>query len=321
MTFLSDFAEIVRENRPLGPLTYFGVGGPARWLVSPRSLDELVGVVQRCRQEDVPMYVLGKGANLLVSDDGVDGVVLRLDAPAFKKASWETDRAAIAAGTREADPDGTAVEVGAGMSVGGLMLESMRRGLAGLECMAGIPGSMGGMIRMNAGGRFGQISDVVCDVSVLDDAGQVRRLARDEVGFSYRHTELGESIIVGANLVLRPEDAARIRARYTQIWDYKKKSQPLAEYSAGCVFKNPPGESAGRLIDKAGLKGYSVGGAFVSEQHGNFIVAKEGARARDILALIGTILRKVAEQFGVELELEIQVWGRTSGVCSLGAGT
>ena len=174
--------------------------------------------------------------------------------------------------------------------------------------MAGIPGTLGGIVRMNAGGRFGQISDVICDVTVLDADGVRRRLSQEEVGFSYRHSELNGSIVVGATLLLRPDDAGRVRKRYNEIWEYKRASQPLADYSAGCVFKNPPGASAGSLIDRAGLKGYAVGGAYVSPQHANFILAREGARARDIFTLIGHIRRVVAERSGVELELEIQVW-------------
>lgn len=309
MSFLADFGEIVRENQPLAPLTYFGVGGPARWMVSPRSVDQLAEVVRRCRREDVDVYVLGEGANLLVGDGGVDGVVIRLHAPAFKKAGWEPDRD-VPGGPADRDPDGVAVEAGAGLSMGRLTLDSVGRGLTGLECMAGIPGSLGGIIRMNAGGRFGQISDVVRGVTVLDEAGRVRRLGRDEVGFSYRHTELGGSIVVGATLALRPDDRARVRKRYDEIWAYKKQSQPLADYSAGCVFKNPPKDSAGRLIDQAGLKGYAIGGASVSERHANFIVVAKGGRARDVFTLIGTIRRRVAERFGVELELEVQVWDR-----------
>lgn len=305
MSFLSDLAGIVTENEPLGRLTYFGVGGPARWMVRPRSVAELAEVVRRCRQEGVSCDVLGLGANLLVGDDGVDGVVVRLNDPAFGNVVWGDDKA----GGRGVD--GVAVTVGAGKSMARLTLDAVLRGLAGLETLAGIPGSLGGFIRMNAGGRFGQISDVVSDVTVVDPAGEIRRLTRDEVGFRYRHSGLTDMIVVAATLVLRPEDKTRLRERYTEIWEYKKASQPLADYSAGCIFKNPPDGSAGQLIDKAGLKRYAIGGASVSEHHANFIVAEQGARARDVLALIGHIRRTVAARFGVELEIEVQVWDRS----------
>jgi UDP-N-acetylmuramate dehydrogenase len=312
MSFLSDFGEIVTENEPLARQTFFGVGGPARWMVRPRSVEELGEVLRRCRQEDMPVRVLGLGANLLVSDDGMDGVVIRLNNRAFKSVAWETDGDALSVAGKAADPDGVAVAAGAGISMARLTLDSVTRGLSGLECMAGIPGTLGGILRMNAGGRFGQISDVVCDLTVLDETGAPRRLSHDEAGFGYRHSELGDFTIVGATLVLRPGEGERVRRRYTEIWECKRKSQPLTDYSAGCVFKNPPGRSAGQLIDQAGLKGHMIGGASVSAQHANFILAREGTRARDILALIGHIRRVVAERFGVELELEIQVWGRHS---------
>ncbi|GMV98005.1 MAG: UDP-N-acetylmuramate dehydrogenase [Phycisphaerae bacterium] len=308
MAFLSDLSEIVTEYEPLGPLTYFGLGGPARWLVRPRSLVELAEVTRRCRQESVPLRVLGRGANLLVGDDGVDGVVLRLEAPAFKVVNWRADRKGDSEGLTRPDADAAVVTAGAGTDMARLSLDAVRRGLAGLECMAGIPGTLGGIIRMNAGGRFGQIADAVRDVTAVDADGEVRRLSRDEVGFGYRHTELGGAVVCGATLLLRREDEARLRKRHAEIWNYKKASQPLADSSAGCVFKNPPGASAGRLIDQAGLKGYRVGGASVSPQHANFIVAGEGATAGDVLAVIRHVRRTVAERTGVALELEIEVW-------------
>lgn len=307
-SFLADMAEIVTEREPLGPLTYFGLGGPARWMVRPRSVEELAEVVSRSRQEAVPLYVLGLGANLLVDDDGVDGVVVRLTAPGLKTVVWEGDRQEVAGGSTGPDPDGVALSAGGGADMARLTLDSVRRGLAGIECMAGIPGTLGGIIRMNAGGRFGQIADTVCDVTVVDAGGEIRRLSAEEVGFRYRHTNLDGAIVCGATLMLRPDDAVALRARHAEIWDYKKQSQPLADSSAGCVFKNPPGGSAGRLIDQANLKGCSIGGAYVSPQHANFIGARPGATARDVLALIRHVRRVVAERTGVALELEIEVW-------------
>jgi UDP-N-acetylmuramate dehydrogenase len=308
MSFLSDFGAIVSEREPLGRQTYFGVGGPARWMVRPRSTEELAGVVDRCRQEGVRVYVLGLGANLLVSDEGVDGVVIRLCEPAFKSVSWRVNDECASTGNHS--QDSATIAVGAGMNMARLALDAVLHGLTGLECMAGIPGSLGGIIRMNAGGRFGQIADVVRGVTVLEPNGTLRQLTHGEVGFSYRHTELSGCIVLDATLGLRQECAGAVRRRYDEIWEYKRASQPLADCSAGCVFKNPAGGSAGRLIDQAGLKGYAIGGAFVSQQHANFIVAREGAAARDVLALIGHIRRVVAERFGTELELEVEIWGQ-----------
>ncbi len=301
MRFSSDFANILTENEPLGPRTWFGLGGPARWMARPTGLTQLMELFRRCQQEEVPVYKLGQGANLLVNDDGVDGVVVQLNAPAFRGVDWNADAR---------DPDIVRVSAGGGMDMNRLAREAVRRGFAGLECMGGIPGTLGGIIRMNAGGRFGQIADVVRAVTVVNAAGQLRTLTHEQVGFRYRHTDLGETIVCRATLELKREDPTRLRERFLEIWDYKRKSQPLADYSAGCVFKNPPNESAGGLIDRAGLKGCTVGGASVSTNHANFIVAKEGSTSRDVLSLIGLVRRKVAERFGVELELEIEIWNR-----------
>jgi len=307
MTFLSDLSPMVTENEPLAPHASLGVGGRARWFARPRDVEDLTEVVRRCWRERVELRLLGLGANLLVSDDGVDGVVVRLNSAEFRRVSWSEDAdSARTAGTARAEE--VVVTAGAGADMNRLVLDSVRRGLSGLECMAGIPGTLGGIIRMNAGGRFGEIADVVRDVTVVDPYGAVRMMSREEVGFRYRGTDLGACAVCGASLVLRPGDPKAIRARFMEVWAYKRQTQPLTDATAGCVFKNPPGRSAGQLIDRSGLKGRSVGGACVSQHHANFIVAKEGATARDVLSLIGLIRREVAEQFGVELELEIEVW-------------
>jgi UDP-N-acetylmuramate dehydrogenase len=176
--------------------------------------------------------------------------------------------------------------------------------------MAGIPGSVGGCIRMNAGGRWGEISSVVQDVTVIEPFGGLRRLGRGEMGFSYRHSNLGGAVVCEATLRLVPGNPEEIRARYKEIWDAKHAGQPLGAHSAGCVFKNPPGDSAGRLIDAAGLKNRTIGGASVSPDHANFIVAGEHGTARDVLELISLVRRTVADRFQVNLELEIEVWQR-----------
>ncbi len=290
----ADLAPVCEANAPLAPLTWYGLGGCARVLATVDSRESLGGVLSRAREAGLPVYVLGAGANVLVSDDGVDGVVIRLKGGAFSRIEWTS----------------FGVVAGAGVDMAKLTFAAVRRGLWGLECMAGIPGTVGGCIRMNAGGRFGQISDVVRRVWTVDRSGCRREWKKEEIGFAYRHCGLGEEIIERAELALTPCDADVVRARYREVWDYKRRTQPLAADSAGCVFKNPPGASAGALIEQAGLKGASCGGAAVSHEHANFIVATKGASARDVLRLIGLVRRRVAEHSGVELELEVQVWGR-----------
>ena len=204
--------------------------------------------------------------------------------------------------------DGDFVRAGAAVDMFDLVSGTARRGLAGLEVMAGIPGSVGGCVRMNAGGRFGEIADVVEQVEVVDYAGQSRTLTKEQVGFAYRHTNLDGVIVVEATLHLTPGDPLLVRQRLHEIWAAKKVEQPLAEHSAGCVFRNPPGASAGQLIDQAGLKGLSCGGARVSERHANFIVADGGARASDVMELINQVVEGVEQCHGVRLDLEIDVW-------------
>jgi len=300
--FLADWASVVSEHEPLAPHTWFGLGGCAHWMAQPQTAEQLGALVRRCGQEGVPLRILGLGSNLLVSDDGVEGVVVRLKSAAFREVAWGSPQS----GTSEE----VAVKAGGGVDMSRLILDATRRGLSGLECMGGIPGTVGGAVRMNAGGRFGTISQVVRDVTVVDATAGQRRLSHDEVGFGYRHTNLGDAAVCRATLVLRRDDPAKVRERLLAVWEHKQQTQPLGGCSAGCVFKNPPGYSAGELIDRARLKGRSVGGAAVSQRHANFILVKEGATAADVMKLIGIIRREVANRFGVELELEIQVWGR-----------
>ena len=310
--FLFELSRIVLEHEPLAPHTSFGLGGAARWLARPRSTDQVALLVRRCGQEGIPHVVLGLGANVLVSDEGLEGMVLRLNAPEFRQVAYSdgTGTGGRSRGPRRSRNRHVTVIAGAGADMHRLVLESVRRGLRGLEVLAGIPATLGGAIRMNAGGREGQIADVVRELTVVDTQGSVKQLSRSQVGFGYRSTRLDGTVICQAKLELTPDDPTELRDRFLAIWDHKKRSQPLNEQSAGCVFKNPPALSAGALIDRAGLKGRSVGGAHVSEVHANFIVAKEGATAGDVFTLIGQIRREVAQQFGVELELEIEIWGR-----------
>ncbi len=289
----SDSSPRYVENAPLAPLTSFGLGGRARVLAQVESPGQLGAVLSKARDEQLPVYVLGGGANVLIRDDGVDGVVVQLKGGEFSRVIWNTPR----------------VVVGAGVDMARLTIESVRRNLSGLECMAGIPGTVGGCIRMNAGGKFGQIGDVVRRVWTVDRSGCRREWKHEELGFGYRRCGLGDTIIERAELALSPSAPGAAMQRYREVWEFKRKSQPLAADSAGCVFKNPPGASAGALIDRAGMKGATVGGAVVSPEHANFIVASDGASASDVLTLIDVVRRRVADEFGVDLELEVQVWG------------
>jgi len=289
--------------------TWFGIGGGADRLCRPNGVEQL----RSCLNADPSLVVLGDGANLLVDDDGVRELVVVLDDPAFKAVQWDYAGA------------GGMVHVGAGANLPRLISDAVRRGLGGIEGLGGIPASIGGAVRMNAGGAFGQIADVVARVHGLDRGGRSVTLERDEIDFGYRRSGLDALIITAVELELHDEDPAALRTRLKEVMDYKAKSQPMGERSAGCVFKNPtltsdlPGigpkgerVSAGMLIDKAGCKGLAVGGASVSHRHGNFIVTDpRTAKARNVIELMDAVTKRVADAFGVTLAPEVVVWRRS----------
>ena len=288
----SGLEEIITEDAPLAPLTWYRIGGPAKYLVRPRSAEELAEAVQRCAENDIPVYVLGLGANLLVSDAGVDGAVFRLDQEYWRRVKIE----------------GTRVEVGAGVDMQKLILRTVRAGLAGVESLAGIPGTIGGGIRMNAGGKFGDIGAIVSRVQVMDANGDRFERTKDDLVFEYRSTNISARFILGATLELEADDPDHILRRTKEIWMFKRNTQPLNTKNCGCIFKNPRGLSAGALVDQAGLKGMKVGGAEVSEKHANFIVAHPGCKADDVMRLVKIIREKVWDKNQIHLESEVQIW-------------
>ena len=285
--------EVVQKDVPLARYTWYGIGGPAKYFIRPRSIEELQLASQRCAENQIPIHVLGLGANLLVSDAGVNAAVFRLDQDFFRHVKFEKN----------------IVEVGAGVDMQKLILMACRNGLSGLECLAGIPGTVGGGIRMNAGGKFGDIGAVVKRVGVMDVSGLLFDRTKDDLIFDYRSTNISAKFITHAQFELDEEDPERIMRKVKEIWMYKRNSQPLNTKNAGCIFKNPRGLSAGALIDQAGLKGMKVGGAEVSDKHANFIIAHSGATADDVLKLVKIIREKVFEKDGIHLESEVQVWG------------
>jgi UDP-N-acetylmuramate dehydrogenase len=292
MNWYDEFGDQVRLDVPMAPLTWFGVGGPAKYYIQPRDVTQLQAIAARLSENEIPIYVLGSGANLLVNDAGVNGAVVCLNTPEFKKYSIEKN----------------VVTAAAGKDIQRLVIETTQVGLAGLECLAGIPGSVGGEIKMNAGGAFGDIGSSVESVTVMDTHGQIFTRERDDLEFGYRKSNIAAKFILGATFKLAEDDPTRVMNKVKEIWMYKKTSQPLANHSAGCIFKNPPGKSAGALIDQAGLKGATNGGAEVSTKHANFITAQKNSKASDVLELIDTIKGRVKEKFGVALETEVVIW-------------
>ena len=292
MSSLDAFREILRRDESLAPLTWLRIGGPAQYLAEPRTAAELEALVKTCAEEELPVHLLGSGSNVLVRDEGVSGVVIRLTGPEFSRIEM----------------NGPVVRAGGGVLLSHLVVETVGAGLAGLETLVGIPGTLGGAIRGNAGGRGGEVGQYIKSISVLTASGDRFVRAADELEFAYRSSGITDLVILEAELALTTDDSEEIAKRMRKLWIMKKSTQPLSFQSAGCIFKNPRGLSAGALIEQAGLKGTRVGQCEVSDRHGNFIVTYEGAASADVLRLIDLIRTKVAEKHGIDLELEIQIW-------------
>jgi UDP-N-acetylmuramate dehydrogenase len=289
---LSDFEKIVREAEPLAPHTWFHLGGPAEFFAEPQTVEELAALVRRCHDDGVPIRILGGGSNLLVRDDGVNGVVVRLSAAPFNEISVQ----------------GKLVTAGGGARLGHVISTVVREGLAGLEPLVGIPGTIGGALHGNAGSRGGDVGQWTCRATVMARNAEIIQREREDLVFSYRQSSLDELVILGCQFQLDEEDPQELTKRMQKMWIVKKASQPLGHQSAGCIFKNPRGISAGMLVDQAGLKGTRVGGAEVSDRHANFIVTDADATSGDVLRLIELVRSRVAERLGVELETEIEIW-------------
>ncbi len=293
MHVFDDFRGTVTTDEPLAPLVWFRLGGPAAYFARPRQVDELPPLLKRCREQGVAFKILGGGSNVLVRDEGFDALVIQLESPFFSDLAVRQNL----------------VEAGAAVPLTALISGSARAGLAGLEILTGIPGTVGGALRGNAGGRQGAIGQFVRRATVLDSSDEIQVRERDDLSFADRDSNLDEPVILSAEFELAAEDPESVVRRMRRIWIIKKENQPYGHQLSGCIFKNPsPDVSAGALIDQAGLKGTRFGGAEVSDRHANFIVAHPGAKSADVLQLIERIRQRVWQQFGYELELQIQVW-------------
>ena len=292
MSIFTNFQEIVKQDVPLAKYTWYGLGGSAEYFITPRSVEELTEVVKLCDANDIDICVLGFGSNLLVSDDGVKGAVIKFQDDEFTKFNF----------------DGDSLTASAGANLNNIVLESVRQGMAGLEMLTGIPGSVGGAIKMNAGGSFGDIGACVDSVTLMDETGNVFEKAKPELAFDYRTSNITAKIILAAKIRLTRTDPDQLLKTLKEIWIHKKNTQPLNTKNAGCIFKNPNGQSAGAIIDRAGLKGLQIGQAQVSEKHANFIIAHEDCKAADVKRLIESIQQRVKEKTDIQLELELEIW-------------
>ncbi len=285
----------VTENYPMEKCTTFKIGGPADLFVCPNGIEEFSALIRLCKDEHVPLMVVGAGSNLLVSDKGIDGVVVRLS-DAFDYVTIE----------------GNAITAGAGTSLAKLAKSAQKASLSGLEFASGIPGCVGGAVYMNAGAYGGEMKDIITETTYLDEDGNIKTVSGDAHRFGYRTSFFSENktYIVSTKMTLTPGSAEEILKTMQELNARRKEKQPLEKPSAGSTFKRPEGSFAGKLIEDAGLKGFTIGGASVSEKHAGFLISNGSATCDDVLALIDAVQKKVYDKFGVMLEPEIKIIGR-----------
>ena len=289
----------LRLGEPLGPMTTYKVGGPARWFMEVESEQDLIDLAAVVAADPVPVMVLGRGSNLLVSDAGFDGLVVRLGRG---MAGFE------------AFDDGT-VAAGAGLPQAALARRTGGEGLGGLEFMVGIPGWVGGAVRMNAGSWGSDTAEWIVGARVIDlGTGEMEDRDAASLGLRYRHSDLTDAeVVVSARFRTAARARADCEAELREITRWRREHQPGGTYNAGSVFKNPEGDTAGEIIDRLGLKGLTVGRATVSERHANFIVAEPGATAHDIWSLIAEVRSRVESATGIRLEIEMRLVGDFEG--------
>ena len=299
--FLEQLAEILPEkniyiNEPMNKHTTFRIGGSADVLVTP-GVSETAEVLRLCKNHDIPVTIIGNGSNLLVGDQGIRGVVIEFGRPA-----------------EEIIIQGEQMHVTAGTMLSKAANEAAANGLSGLEFAAGIPGTVGGAVVMNAGAYGGEMKDVIRTVTVLTKEGEKRTLTLEELDLGYRHSCIPENnyIVLSAELSLQKADTEQIRAVMADLRERRVTKQPLEYPSAGSTFKRPENHFAGALIENAGLKGFSVGGAEVSEKHAGFVINKGNATCSDVIALISYVQKTILDKDGVLLEPEVQYWERPS---------
>ena len=300
-----EFCQKIKQQLTTGTLleqelmsrhTSFRIGGPADYFVEPASVDELAGVLSLARQEKVPFFIVGNGSNLLVSDEGFRGMIVH-----------------TGGSLRSISVEGDVIYAQAGALLGAVAGAALEAGLTGMEFAAGIPGTLGGAVCMNAGAYGGEMKDILLDAEVLTQDGERLVIPVEELDLSYRHSIIFEKnyIVLAAHIRLSRGDKTQIRNRMNELAGARKEKQPLEYPSAGSTFKRPEGYFAGKLIQDAGLKGYTVGGAQVSEKHSAFVINRGGATAEEVRFLIRQVRSKVKQQFGVELEPEVRMLGFT----------
>ncbi len=298
---IKNFKGEIKKNEPLSRHTSYAIGGPADILAYPVDREDIRVLLQAIKTRNLNYWILGHGTNLLVRDGGFRGVVITLQRMQTIKIEREY---------RSIGGSFVVVCAEAGASLAKLLSFAVEHGLTGLEFAAGIPGTVGGAVCMNAGTALGVMGDVVESVTLVAPDGELITRSREEMGFGYRTSSVLEGhLALDARVVLRRDDKEKIKGQVRELLDKRTRTQPGGFPSAGSVFKNPQGESAGKLIELAGLKGVAVGGAQVSEKHANFIVNTGKAKAAEVLALMEIVREKVLEVHGTRLEPEIKIIG------------
>ena len=289
---LSGFEHIVREREPLAPYTWFRLGGCAEYFAEPTSEQELQALVRHCFEREIPIRVLGGGSNLLIRDQEVPGIVVHLGAAAFSEIKVQDN----------------VIAVGAGAKLGHVISTAVREGLAGLEPLVGIPGTIGGAVHGNSGTENDDARQWMTRADVVTRSGEIVQHFRDDLHFAYRYSNLDELVILRALFSLEREDRTDLTKRMQTLWIVKRAKQPPSDENVGRIFKNSGGMRAAQLIEQAGLKGTRIGGAEISAQHPDFIVAHTGATSDNVLQLIELARQQVESRIGVELELQLEIW-------------
>ena len=288
----------IRFDEPMSAHTSLKIGGPVDIMVFPEDPVSLKNILVAAQKENIPVFVIGAGTNLLASDSRIEGIAVSLKA--FRSIEY----------TKETDDEKTVLCVGAGTPLVTLINFACEGGYSGIEGLVGIPGYLGGAVFMNAGSFGTEIKDVIDSIAVMNMQGDISVMAGDELEFSYRHLALPESLLIlSANIVLKKDPPADVAARTREFMNIKKNAQPLGVHSAGCVFKNPEADAAGKLIDAAGCKGMMVGGIEVSRLHANYFINKSGGTCAEFLQLMEIVKEKVMKCSGIELEPEIKIIG------------
>ncbi|MBD7911104.1 UDP-N-acetylmuramate dehydrogenase [Clostridium cibarium] len=283
----------IKINEKMSEHIYFKVGGPADILLSPTTVEQLVSSIEVCKENNIPYYIIGNGSNLLVKDGGIRGVVIKLT------------------NLNNIQTKGNFIKAEAGVLLKDVSAKALEKSLTGFEFACGIPGTVGGAVFMNAGAYDGEIKNVIKEAEVIDSNGNIIVIDRDELQLGYRTSKVMKEkfVVVSAIFQLELGEEEAIMNRVDELTRRREEKQPLEYPSAGSTFKRPEGYFAGKLIQDAGLKGYSIGGAAVSEKHSGFVINKGGATAKEILDLIAHVQDKVKKQFGVELHPEVRILG------------